>query len=228
MKPQKYYVEFLGQHTAGKTTTIHEVVHQGRMAPLVAIYPQQITRSRVGFFLALPWLVISNIHHLWFVAHFLARYAVFNWINYHAVARHLFKMVLLHPYYERYAFDVWMKDDMLHLLPRIEFKHGVDVARVLKTFFNHFAYRYDGLVYVDIPYEVMRARFEHRFAGRDPARRDNRGPVYERSYKQTAVLREIISLQKAIPVLMLDGTQPVTENAQRVASFITTHVMHKV
>lgn len=225
MQHPHYYIEFVGQHTAGKTSTIREIVDTEMLAPLTVIYPQKIKRSQVVFVRALPWLIITNLKHLCFVCVFFLKYAQCSYINYHAVGRHIFKMVILHPFYERYDFDLWMKDDMLHLLPRIAFKEGVDVKQVLQEFVAHFTYRYNGLVYMDLPYDVMRHRFQARFADRPAARRLNRELVYERSFKQTLLLRELLLAQTDVPLIILDGTDSVRTNAERVVSFVRSRVL---
>lgn len=222
---RKYYVEFVGQHTAGKTITIKEIVDSELLAPKVAVYPQKIKRSQFNFILALPLLVIKHINDLYFVIKFLVLYTSWSWINYHAVGRHLLKMVLLHPYYcENYDFDIWFKDDMLHLLPRLQFNKNINVEDIFKTYFFHFSDLYDGIVYIDLPYEVMIKRFENRFRTRDVRRRENRTPVYERAFRQNLILRKVISEQKNIPFLILDGTDVISDNAKKVAEFVKTYV----
>lgn len=222
---KKYYIEFVGQHTAGKTLTICKVVDNKLLAPKVAVYPQKIKRSLFHFTLTLPVLIIQNIKNLLFVNIFLFRYASLSWINYHAVGRHLFKMVLLHPYYcKNYNFDIWLKDDMLHLLPRIKFKKGVDVKCAFQEFFSHFSYLYDCIVYIDLPYDVMNQRFKNRFSTRSSRRRKSRIPVYERAFSQNIILRQVISDQTNTPFLILDGTNDILENANLVTEFIKKHV----
>ncbi|MEX0917675.1 MAG: hypothetical protein WDZ93_00810 [Candidatus Paceibacterota bacterium] len=225
MRSKQYYVEFVGQHGAGKTRTIHEIVNRDMLAPYAAVYPQQLQRSRVHFACSVPLLLVLHIRHVWFVGRFLLQYAKWNWINYHAAARHLIKMVVLHPYYEsRFDFDIWMKDDMLHLLPRIEFQDGVEVIAVFRKYFNHFAYRYNGVVYIELPYDVMMQRFEQRFRARDPKRKENRTPVYERAFQQNKLLKQVLTEQTLVPVLVIDGTHDVSDNAQQVVAFIRTHI----
>lgn len=227
MKNSKYYIEFVGQHTAGKTSILKHIVDQDLLKPLVAIYPQKVKRSQFHFWFSLPWLVLKNLNDLFFVSGFFLRHTKFSWINYHAAWRHLLKMVILHPYYERYNFDIWMKDDMLHLLPRIDFKKNVDVRVCLEKFFKRFESRYDGLVYVDLPYEIMQKRFLVRFDDRPKSRKKSRGPVYERSFQQTLLLKEILLDQKSIPVLVIDGTEDISDNAKKAASFIKAKVCTK-
>jgi len=225
MKRKKKYIEFTGPHTAGKTSIIHEIVDNDLLKPLSVIYPQKIKRSSILFALALPWVAICNFRHLLFLKFFWLRYVKLNFINYHSVGRHLFKMILLHPYYERYDFDVWLKDDMLHLLPRIDFRKGVDVDTVLRKFFMHFAYLYDGIVYVDIPETVMKERFDSRFEGRSSWRIKSRIPVYKRSYVQGQVLKNILVGQKCVPVLCINGTDEIQKNAHHVEDFIKKEIL---
>jgi len=221
MKERKHYIEFVGQHTAGKTVTIHEIVDKSLLAPMQSVYPQQLKRRKIHFALMLPVLFVQNFIHFWFAVIFLLRYTKWNWTNYHAVGRHLLKMVLLHPYYEKhFEFDVWMKDDMLHLLPRIEFRRSVDTEVVLTKFFKHFAYLYEGIVYLDLPYEEMKRRFEERFKERSESRRANREKVYERAFEQNKILKKILVEQKQVPVLLLSGTESTEQNATESAEFI--------
>ena len=75
-------------------------------------------------------------------------------------------MIILHPYYYRYDFDVFLKDDMLHMLQRVMFKKKVNLEEAFREYLMHFIYLYDGLIYVDIEPEVMWRRFKERFPGR--------------------------------------------------------------
>lgn len=224
MLGKKYYIEFVGQHTSGKTRTIREIVDQGLLHPKKVIYPQKLDRSIWGFYLALPFIVIKQISHLWFLLRWLSKYTKWSWINYHSSIRHIWKMILLHPYYERFEFDIWMKDDMLHLLPRLNFQDGVDVENAFSIFFKHFSYLYDGLVYVDIPYEVMQDRFSQRFKNRDHKRKSNRQPVYERAFAQNQILKKLLQEQTIVPFLIISGTEDLQDNAHKVVSFIKEKV----
>lgn len=227
-KSGKYYIEFVGQHTAGKTKTIHEIVDNNLLFPNTAIYPQKIKRSRLHFYFYLSIIFIKNINNFLFVLLYLLVNTKWSWINYHSSDRHLIKMVLLHPYYSGLkGFDTWMKDDMLHLLPRLEFKKDLNVKDKLEKFFDKFSYLYDGIVYIDLPYEVMRQRFEDRFQNRDKNRKENRGPVYERAFKQNIILKDIICNQNKIPYLIIDGTQNISENADKVVKFIKSNIYEK-
>ena len=228
MTQKRTYVEFVGMHTSGKTTIIKEIVHSSLLEPLCAVYPQKLERRRLHFAFSLPRVFISEFRNIWFVFFFLLRYAKWHWTNYHAAGRHLLKMVLLHPYYEKnFAFDVWMKDDMLHLLPRIEFRKGVDVSRVLREFFEHFAYRYDALVYVEVQYTQIQKRFEERFKMRPAALRENRIVVYKRAHSQNKILKEVLLAQKKVPVLELDGRDSISSNAKKAALFIRNTIHEK-
>lgn len=220
MNERKYYIEFVGQHTAGKTSTIHDIVDNELLEPKVAIYPQNIQRSRLHFFLSLPILVLQNLRHLWFMVHFLSRYGEWSWINYHAAGRHLMKMVILHPYYKRFDFDIWMKDDMLHLLPRIAFRRTVDVEGVFREFFTHFSYLYDGIVYLNLSYDIMQQRFRSRFTVRPDKRRRSREPVYERAFIQNEILKRMLTEQTQVPVLVLDGADEVHKNSLQTVEFV--------
>lgn len=226
MKRRKYYFEFVGQHTAGKTTIIRDIVDGDYLSPYVSIYPQLVTRSRGFFWLHLPILFFKNIPHLWFLLRFSLRYAKLNWINFHAVGRHLWKMIILHPYFERFDFDIWMKDDLLHLLPRIEFKNSTNssVKSSFKLFFDHFKYLYDGIVYVDLPYDVMQERFFNRFKDRSRLRRASRTPVYERAFTQNILLKEILLEQEIVPVLVIRGTDSIDTNRESVVNFIKKYI----
>lgn len=225
MSHKHTYIEFVGQHSAGKTTTIQQIVDKHLLAPLDATYPQKLKRNQLHFLASLPLLFIQNTRHTWFLMRFLLRNAKRNWINYHAVARHLFKMIALHPYYDKmFAFDVMLKDDMLHLLPRIEFRDGVDVAGAFTTFVSHFAHRYNGLVYMEVSYEKMKERFEERFQERPRSRRKSREQVYERAYKQNKILKRVLLEQREIPILVLNGEDAINENTEKVTHFIRTNI----
>ena len=225
MKKKPHYVEFVGQHTAGKTSTIQAIVDNEMLAPIAAMYPQQITRNNWHFYSVLPFLCVRQLPSLLFVLHFMLRYGSWRYTNYHAVGRHLIKMVVLHPYYERFPADVWFKDDMLHLLPRIQFRPTVDVRRVLEKYVEHFMQRYDGLVFIDVAVDVMRERFAERFKDRPTARREDRRIVYERAYTQNLFLKEILQNQTSVPVLFLEGEQSIEANAAAVVAFVREKVV---
>lgn len=221
----KIYIEFVGQHTAGKTSVIHDIVDRECLLPTKAIYPQKLNRSRTHFFLNLPLLFLNNIRNLCFICLFFLRYTKFTWINYHSAGRHMWKMVLLHPYHVKFNFDLWMKDDLLHLLPRIEFRNKVDVSDVFQMFFNHFSHLYDGLVYIDLPYEEMKERFKSRFESRSFRRKANRELVYDRAYKQNILLKEVLMNQNKVPILVLDGLVEVKNKSSMVVKFIKVNIL---
>lgn len=225
---KKYYVEFVGQHTAGKTTIIRHIVDNGLLEPKIAIYPQKIKRSKIHFAICLPMLALKNIRNTFFILWFLMRHTKWSWINYHSTGRHLLKMVLLHPYYsEKFDFEIWMKDDMLHLLPRLQFRKNVKVKELFQKYFSHFSKIYDGIVFVDLPYDVMKARFQSRFKNRNLRRMKNRTPVYERAYQQNLILKEVISEQKDVPYLIISGTEEPADNAKKVVEFVKQNVYEK-
>lgn len=225
MSHKHTYIEFVGQHSAGKTTTIQRVVEDGILAPTRVVYPQLFKRNNLHFMLMTPLLFIVNARHVWFLTVFILRYTKCNWINYHAVFRHLYKMIVLHPYYDKtFSFDVMLKDDMVHLLPRVDFKDGVDVEVAFTTFISHFSYRFNGLVYMELPYEEMAARFEERFNTRPTSRKKSRKPVYERAYQQNQILKKVLCAQTMTPVLILQGTEPIETNVQKVTEFIRTYI----
>ena len=159
---KKYYVEFVGAHGSGKTFTYHAITKQNLMAPYKALYPGQVRRPKLHFALKWPFIAIKNIRHIIFLICFFFRYAQARQINF-KVLRSLMKMIVLHPYYYRYDFDVFLKDDMLHMLQRIMFKKKVNLEEAFREYLMHFIYLYDGLIYVDIEPEVMWRRFKKRF-----------------------------------------------------------------
>lgn len=216
----KLYIEFVGQHTAGKTTVIHDIVDRDLLEPIKAIYPQKIQRSRYDLVFSMPRLFFFHIFDLLFLFQFFKRNVKCNWINYHSAGRHMWKMIFLHPYFLKFDFDVWMKDDLLHLLPRLELKHGVDTYDVFNEFFNRFSHWYSGLVFIDLPYEDMNARFNERFKNRPHQRRKNRSRVYERAYVQNKVLKHVLLQQNKVRVLVLDGKSEVAIKSVQVVKFI--------
>ena len=216
----KLYIEFVGQHTAGKTTVIHDIVDRDLLEPIKAIYPQKIKRSRFDLVLSMPRLFFFHIVDFLFLFQFFTRNVKCNWINYHSAGRHMWKMIFLHPYFLKFDFDVWMKDDLLHLLPRLELKPGVDTSDVFNSFFNHFSHWYSGLVFIDLPYEDMNARFNERFKNRPNQRRKNRSTVYKRAYFQNKVLKHVLLEQNKVRVLVLDGKSEVAIKSVQVVKFI--------
>lgn len=216
----KLYIEFVGQHTAGKTTVIRDIVDRGLLEPARAIYPQKIKRSRLDLAFSMPRLLLVHIKDIIFIFQFFARNVKFNWINYHSAGRHMWKMIFLHPYFSKFDFDVWMKDDLLHLLPRLEFKPSVDRSHAFNLFFNYFSHWYSGLVFIDLPYEDMKARFNERFMTRPHQRRKNRKKVYELAYAQNKILKHVLLEQNKVRVLVLDGKSEVTLKSAQVVNFI--------
>ncbi len=229
MKVRHNYVEFVGQHTAGKTSTYRYVVEEKLLSPYVAMHPRlpEFRRPRIHFALSIPFLVVKNINQIWFVTYFFLRYAKWRWTNYRDVWQYLIKMVILHPYYKRYEYDVWFKQDMLHLLPRTFFKEEVDIERVFTEYFDHFAHLYNGIVYVDLSSENMQKRFAERHKGKSEKRQQNRRAIYEQAYKQNILMKEVLLAQNSVPVLVIDGNGSVEENAHKVAEFVRAKVLSR-
>ena len=136
----------------------------------------------------------------------------------------MWKMVILHPYYSKFDFDIWIKDDLLHLLPRIEFRKSVNVLSAFQKFFDRFAHLYDGLVYVDLPYKEMKKRFQNRFENRSSTRRANRMQVYERAFKQNIFLKRVLLNQSKVPILTLSGLAQVNNNSTMIVEFIKASI----
>ncbi len=162
---KKYYIEFAGAHGAGKTFTYHAIAKQQLLKPYKSIYPGQVKRPRLHFMMNCPIIAIKNIFHILFVLSFFYQYAQLNLLNF-KVLRVLIKMIILHPYYYRFDFNVFLKDDMLHMIQRIIFKKKVDLEKVFYEYLIHFSYLYDGLIFVDIDEKIMRNRFKKRFPGK--------------------------------------------------------------
>ncbi len=221
---KKYYVEFVGAHGSGKTFTYHAITKQNLMAPYKAMYPGQVRRPILHFALTWPIIAIGNIQHITFLIVFFLRYAQMGHINF-KVLRALVKMIILHPYYYRYDFDVFLKDDMLHMLQRIEFKKKVNLEKAFHEYLMHFIYLYDGLIYVDIAPEVMWGRFKKRFPGRSASFKEGRAAIHERAWQQSRTLRQVIITQTAVPFLVLEGNNNVHENAQKVVSFLKQKII---
>lgn len=221
---KKYYVEFVGAHGSGKTFTYHAITKQNLMAPFKALYPGQVRRPRLHFALTWPIIAIRNIRHIIFLIVFFLRYAQMGHINF-KVLRSLIKMVILHPYYYRFDFDVFLKDDMLHMLQRIKFKKKVILEEAFREYLMHFIYLYDGLIYVDIEPEVMWRRFKKRFPDKSVSFKKARAIIHERAWQQSRVLRRVIITQTAVPYLVLEGGNNVHENAQKVVSFLNQKII---
>ena len=98
-------------------------------------------------------------------------------------------MVILHDFYKRFEFDVWLKDDMLHLLPRIQFRDKVDIYEGFLQYFLHFKGIYAGIIYITLDEELMQARFEARFSKRPKHRKISRKPLYSRVFRQNEILK---------------------------------------
>ena len=221
---KKYYVEFVGAHGSGKTYTYHAVTKQNLMAPYRAIYPGQVRRPKLHFALRWPFIAIKNIRHIIFLIGFFLRYAQARRINF-KVLRSLVKMIILHPYYYRYDFDVFLKDDMLHMLQRVMFKKKVNLEEAFREYLMHFIYLYDGLIFVDIEPEVMWMRFKERFPGKSHSFKKMRANIHERAWQQSQILRRVITSQTAVPYLVLEGGDNVQDNAQKVVSFVSQKII---
>lgn len=221
---KKYYVEFVGAHGSGKTFTYHAITKQNLMAPHNALYPGQVQRPTLHFALRWPIVAIKNGRHIIFVFGFFLRYAKVRHINF-KVLRSLVKMVILHPYYYRYDFDVFLKDDMLHMLQRIIFKSKVKIEDAFREYLMHFMYLYDGIIFVDIEPEVMWGRFEKRFPGKSHTFKKKRAVIHERAWRQSQILRRVIISQTAVPYLVLEGCDNVQKNANKVVLFVNQKII---
>ena len=221
---KKYYVEFVGAHGAGKTFMYHTITEQQLLKPHKAIYPGQVQRPAVHFALSWPILAIKNIRHIVFVIGFFVRYAQIRKINL-KVLRTLIKMIMLHPYYYRFDFDVFLKDDMLHMIQRIMFKKNVQIEKVFREYFMHFVYLYNGLIFVDIKPEVIRERFKKRFPGKSDSFKKTRVVIHERVWQQSQILRRVVTTQTVVPFIVLDGSDDVQMNAQKAVLFINQKIM---
>ena len=221
---KKYYVEFVGAHGSGKTFTYHAITKQNLMKPYKALYPGQVQRPALHFALRWPIIAIKNIRHIIFVIGFFVRYAQMRRINF-KILRSLIKMVILHPYYYRYDFDVFLKDDMLHMLQRIMFKNKAKIEDAFREYLMHFMYLYDGVIFVDIEPEVMWKRFKKRFPGKSDSFKKSRAVIHERAWQQSQMLRRVIIAQTAVPYLVLEGGDNIQGNAQKVVSFVKQKIM---
>ena len=221
---KKNYVEFVGAHGSGKTFTYHAIAKQNLMRPYKALYPGQVQRPTLHFALRWPIIAIKNIRHIIFVISFFVRYAQKRPINF-KILRSLVKMVILHPYYYRFDFDVFLKDDMLHMLQRIIFKRKVKIEDAFREYLMHFMYLYDGLIFVDIEPEIMWDRFRKRFPYKSDSFKKSRGVIHDRALQQSRMLRQVITSQSAVPYLVLEGGDDVQENAQKVVSFVNQKII---
>ena len=214
------YIEFAGVHTAGKSTLLNLIVDTGALLPLLATYPQKIKRPKFSFATYILISIITKYRDLIFVVNFLLKYAKLNWENYRVVGRFLLKMVILHDFYKRFEFDVWLKDDMLHLLPRIQFRDKVDIYEGFLQYFLHFKGIYAGIIYINLDEELMQARFEARFSKRPKHRKISRKPLYSRVFRQNEILKKVLKNQQEVPVLFLDGSHSLASNSKRAVRFI--------
>ena len=221
---KKYYVEFTGAHGAGKTFTYHAIAKQQLLKPCKSLYPGQVQRPKVHFILSCPLLALKNIRHILFVIIFFFKYTEIGQLNL-KVLRVLIKMIILHPYYYRFDFDILLKDDMLHMIQRIIFKKHVEVEKAFREYLMHFIYIYNGLIYVDIEIKVMHERFKKRFPGKSQAFKKSREVIHNRVHLQSKMLRRVITSQKIIPYLIINGSDNVHKNAQKVVAFINKKII---
>lgn len=134
-------------------------------------------------------------------------------------------MIILHPYYNRFNFNVLLKDDMLHMIQRIIFRTDLNVENLFRKYFIHFAYLYDGLIFVDIDTKVMNERFKKRFPGRSKKFIKSRKTIHKRVKVQSKMLREVITSQKIIPYLIINGNDKVSKNAAKVVLFFNKKII---
>ena len=223
---RKYYIEFVGAHGAGKTYTYHEITKKQLLKPYKSFFPGQVNRPKLHFAFNCPSIVLKNLKHILFVISFFYKYSKTKLLNF-KVCRVLIKMIILHTYYYRYDFNIFLKDDMLHMIQRIIFKNDVDVDEVFDQFFSHFSYLYDGLIFVDISTKKMEERFKKRFPGKSENFKKSRKKIHERVKKQSANLRKIITLQNIVPYLIVNGNDDVNKNAQKIITFIKNEIILK-
>ena len=221
---KKYYVEFTGAHGAGKTYTYHVIAKQQLLRPYISLYPGQVQRPRFHFLMSCPVIALKNIKHILFVVSFFLRYAKICLINF-KILRTLIKMIILHPYYNRFNFNILLKDDMLHMIQRIIFKIDLNVEKLFREYFLHFTYLYDGLIFVDIDTEIMHERFKKRFPGRSKSFIRSRKIIHDRVKVQSEMLREVITSQTIVPYLLINGNDKVSKNAENVIKFINKKII---
>ncbi len=221
---KKYYIEFIGAHGAGKTHTYHAIAKQQLLGPYTSLYPGQVHRPKFNFLINCPLIVLKNIKHILFVVSFFLKYAQIRLINF-KVLRTLIKMIILHPYYNRFNFNVFLKDDMLHMIQRIIFKMDLNIEKLFHEYFMHFIYLYDGLIFVDIENKVMHERFKKRFSGKSQNFIMSRKIIHDRVKSQSKMLRKVITSQSLVPYLVINGNEKVSKNAQNVVTFINKKII---
>ena len=134
-------------------------------------------------------------------------------------------MIILHPYYNRFNFNVLLKDDMLHMIQRIIFRTDLNVKNLFRKYFIHFAHLYDGLIFVDIDTKVMNERFKNRFPGKSKRYIRSRKIIHDRVKVQSKMLREVIISQKIVPYLIINGNDKVSKNAANFVSFFNKKII---
>ena len=221
---KRYYIEFIGAHGAGKTHTYHKIAKQQLLKPYKSLYPGQVKRPRFHFLINCPLIAVKNIKHIFFVTGFFIRYAEVTLMNF-KVLRTLIKMIILHPYYDRFNFNVFLKDDMLHMIQRIVFRLNLNVEKLFCEYFTHFNYLYDGLIFVDIEKSVMHERFKKRFPGKSQNFIETRRIIHDRVEAQSKILRKVITSQTVVPYLLIDGNENVHKNAENVVKFINQKII---
>lgn len=221
---EKYYIEFVGAHGAGKTYTYHVIAKQQLLKPYISLYPGQVKRPKLHFALSCPIILVKNIKNLIFVVKFFFNNAQINLINF-KVLRSLLKMIILHPYYFQFNFNFLLKDDMLHMLQRISFKTNVNVENVFYQYFTRFSFLYNGLIFVDISSQIMRERFKKRFPGKNEYFKESRRIIHERVKKQSVELRKVITTQTKVPYLIIDGSEDVNKNVKKIISFVKNKII---
>lgn len=225
-KNNKYYIEFIGAHGAGKSFLCKGIAKQQPLHSFNIIHPSNVRRPKLHFILSCPIIAIKNIKHILFVISYFFYYTKLKIINL-KVLRSLLKMIILHQYYYRFNYDILLKDDMLHMLQRIVFKPKIEIETAFKAYFTHFSYLYDGLVFVCIDHDTIKERFKYRFKGKSESFKNIRKLIHERAFHQSKILRKVISSQNLIPFILVDGTNDLQMNSDKIISFINNKIIRK-
>ena len=220
---RKYYFEFVGAHGAGKTYTYHKLCKTDLLLPQKAIYPGQVKRNSLHFYLSCPIIALQLRRDIVFIISFFIRNAELKLSNLR-VLRSLLKMSILHSYYQRFEFDILLKDERLHLLQRIYFRKATFIKKEFLNFLSYFKNIYDGIIFVSIDQAIMHARFTSRFPGKSQQFKENRASIHEHAFRQSQIMREILTEQSFIPCLFIDGGDDSNINAEAAKSFILSNL----
>ena len=76
-------------------------------------------------------------------------------------------------------------------------------------------------------WKVCSRRFKYRFQGKSESFKNIRKLIHERAFHQSKILRKVISSQNLTPFILVDGTNDLQMNSDKIISFINNKIIRK-